>query len=352
VSVAASVARFAVAGFLVTLALGAVSGVIAERAGAAQVTRSFQRFADVIADTVVAPQVTSDLLHGDPSAQEALRTTVTRLVNRGRVVHVRVWDWTGRTVWADDPELIGRTVRLPGDLQKALAGQSSVVSSDGGRPSTGSSATADPGNLLTVYAGVQNDDATPLLVALSERYRDMQTTAKRDWMRFGAASLGALLLLELLQIPFAWSLVRRLRRHQAEAEAALLQTAADAAEITRRRITSEVHDHVIQDLTGLTYDLDAARLRGRPRNADDAFLLDRTASCVRRGIADLRSLVVGLAPTRPPAGDLTRALEQLAERLGEPGTQGKGRTTEDLPGPPGEGTTPRTERGGRDEGDR
>jgi two-component system NarL family sensor kinase len=202
-----------------------------------------------------------------------------------------------------------------------------VVSSDGGRPAPGSSATADPGNLLTVYAGVQNDDATPLLVALSERYRDMQTTAKGDWMRFGPASLGALLLLELLQIPFAWSLVRRLRRHQAEAEAALLQTAANAAEITRRRITSEVHDHVIQDLTGLTYDLDAARLRGRPRNADDAFLLDRTASCVRRGIGDLRSLVVGLAPTRPLAG------EQLAERLGE-------------------GTDPRTERGVRDKGDR
>ena len=130
--------------------------------------------------------------------------------------------------------------------------------------------------------------------------------AKHDWFRFGPASLGALLLLELLQLPFVWSLVRRLRRHQAEAEAALLQTAANAAETTRRRITSEVHDHVIQDLTGLTCDLDAARLRGRPRNAEDALLLDRTAGDVRQSIADLRSLVVGLAPTRVPAADPAR----------------------------------------------
>jgi signal transduction histidine kinase len=322
--VAASVARFAVAGFMVTLALGAVIGVLAERAGAAQVTRSFQRLADVVADAVVAPHLTPALLHGDLSAQEALRTTVTRLVNRGPVVDVRVWDAAGRTVWADDPQLIGQTTPLPDDLQWALDGQSSVVCSEEGPPSTGSGAAADPGDLLTVYAGVQNEDATPLLVALSERYRDMQIIAKRDWFRFGPASLGALLLLELLQIPFVWSLVRRLRRRQAEAEAALLQTAANSAEITRRRITSEVHDHVIQDLTGLTYDLDAARLRGRPRNADDALLLDRTASEVRQSIADLRTLVVGLAPARVLAGDPTRALGPLAERQDEPGTQERG----------------------------
>jgi hypothetical protein len=79
----------------VTLALGSVSEVIAERVGAAQVTRSFPRLADV----VVAPQLTPDLLDGDLSAQEALRTTVTRLVKRGPVVLVSVWDATGRTVW-------------------------------------------------------------------------------------------------------------------------------------------------------------------------------------------------------------------------------------------------------------
>jgi signal transduction histidine kinase len=152
-----------------------------------------------------------------------------------------------------------------------------------------------------------------LLVDVSEPYDAMEQFARTVWRDFAPAALGALVVLELLQIPLAWSLARGIRRHQ-EAEAALLQAALEASDVERRRLAGEVHDTVVPGLTGLAYALDAARLNGSPAG-ESATLLARTADGVRRNIADLRALAVDLSRTRLPAAGLGPALNALAARM-------------------------------------
>ena len=76
-----------------------------------------------------------------------------------------------------------------------------------------------------------------------------------------AMGVGALLIfvgVSMLSVrligPLAWSLARRLRRGQEERERLLLR-AIEASELERRRIASDLHDGVVQDLAELGLDV-------------------------------------------------------------------------------------------------
>jgi signal transduction histidine kinase len=92
----------------------------------------------------------------------------------------------------------------------------------------------------------------------------------------------------------------------------------EASDVERRRIAGEVHDTIVPGLTGLTYELDAARLDAP--GAVDTALLARTADGVRRSIAELRALSVDLSRTRLPEAGLGPALAGLAARMELSGT--------------------------------
>ena len=94
----------------------------------------------------------------------------------------------------------------------------------------------------------------------------MSSSGRRIWRSFAPISLGALLVLELVQIPLAWSLARRLQQRQREREG-LLQQALAASDMERRRIASDLHDGVVQDLVGVAFTFGGAarRRRHQPR---------------------------------------------------------------------------------------
>ena len=118
-------------------------------------------------------------------------------------------------------------------------------------------------------------------------------------------------MLELVQIPLACSLARRLQLRQREREG-LLQRALDASEVERRQIASDLHDGVVQDLAGVAYALSAsarARRRGRPTASSSSSRADDRAR-ERPGppLADRRPLPAepaGGGPRRPRSRDLT-----------------------------------------------
>jgi signal transduction histidine kinase len=147
----------------------------------------------------------------------------------------------------------------------------------------------------------------------------MQESAARLWRRFTPAAVGALILLELVQIPLAWGLARGIRRHQ-EVRTGLLHAAIEASHVERRRIAGEVHDTVVPGLTGLAYELDAARLN-ESSPAESALVLARTADGVRRTIAELRALALDLSRSRLPEAGLGPALTDLAARMEVNGTR-------------------------------
>lgn len=315
-SVAASVARFAVAGLVVTAALAVLTGVLAQRAGEQEATRSAERLARVVATGVVAPRLSAGLAAGDPAARAAMAAAVRPVLAAGPVVRIKVWDAAGRMLWSDEPRLIGLTLGLDDEAREALAGDT-VVSGVTDLAKPENRYERGHGKLLEAYVSVPGGAGRPVLVEVYQAYDAVVEAAGQAWASFAPAGLGALVVLELVQIPLAWGLARRVRRHQ-QAESALLRAAVDASQAERRRIAADVHDGVVQDLTGLTYDLDAARLRGSGAEPD---LVARTAGGLRRSVAELRRLLVDLSPPPLPAAGLGPALDRLAAGLAERGRE-------------------------------
>ena len=290
-----------------------MTGILARHSGAQAATRSFERLAAVVAGSVVAPQWTASMPPGSPEAEGALDRAVGPLLLAGPVVGISVRDSEGLVLWSTMPGARGTTHALSAAERQALA-DGSVVSDSGERATTGGRA-----DLLTASVGIRGGDSRPLLVELSERQDDMELRALSLWRHFAPAALGALLVLELVQIPLAAHLARRVRKCQ-EDEAVLLESAVDAADIERRRVAGEVHDNIVPGLTGLAYELDAARLRDNDME-DNAALLGRTADRLRRSIADLRTLSVQLNHSRLSEAGLEPALAELADRIRASGTE-------------------------------
>ncbi|HEV7870856.1 MAG: Histidine kinase, gyrase and HSP90-like ATPase [Modestobacter sp.] len=300
-SVRGSVTRFALAGLIAAVMLAALIGVLARQAGAVEATRSFERLASVIAGGVIAPRLTPDLLAGDPTAVERLDRATGQLLAGGPLVHLSVRDADGTVLWSDEQDALGTRTPL-GQAQRRALDTGTIVSWTGE-------------DMLTASVGVQDAAGTPRLVDLAERYDDVEANAWTVWRLIAPASLGALLLLELVQVPLALGLARRVRRHQ-EAEAVLLQTALDASDAERRRIAGEVHDDVVPGLAAMAYDLDADRLRtpGPPDPERTTALLSRTAEGLRGSLRQLRALLADLSPARLPEAGLNAGVGGLAAR--------------------------------------
>jgi signal transduction histidine kinase len=317
-SAAAAVVPYVVLGLVVATALAALVGLLTVRADEIKGARSFDQLAAVVAGSVVAPQLTPQFLAGEPAALDQMHRTVASLINARRVSQVTIRNGAGQVVWPRAPGA-GETTRglRPSEL-RALQTQSVV-------PGTG----ADP---RSAAAGIRDANGTPALVVVAAP-RGEFFPAGATWTRFTLVSLAALLALELAQLPLAYGLGRR-TRNQRRAEAALELATAEAADNERRRVAAAVHDFVIPEMTGLAYDLDAARLD--PPGADaTAALVARAAQGLRRNIGELRSVVSGLTQTRAPEGGLDTALRVLGDRLGgaDTGVSVRMEAAEPLPRP-------------------
>src|SRR5207248_1277076 len=86
------------------------------------------------------------------------------------------------------------------------------------------------------------------------RYDAVTAGGRRSWNDFAPIMLVALIGLEALQIPLAWSMARRVRAGQQRQEV-LLRRAIHASDAERRRIASDLHDGVVQDLASVSYSL-------------------------------------------------------------------------------------------------
>lgn len=312
----ALLARFAAAGLLVSAALAVVIGFIARDAGTDQAVKDAQQVAWLTAQVVIEPHVTAELVAGDPAAIAAFDASVHADVLRGSLVRVKLWNADGRILYSDQTELIGSVYPLGGEELAALR--------DGGSDS-GISDLSEPenrfevgfGKLLEVYTGIVGPGGEPLLFEAYFVYDAVAAAGEQQWLQFAPPALGALLVLELVQIPFAWSLARRIQRQQRDVER-LLQHAVDSSHAERRRIAADLHDGIVQQLTGLTFALDAARLGG-PDPRRDAAVIGDTAAGLRRSTGDLRSLLVDIYPPNLAEEGLPAALGDLAlasERAG------------------------------------
>ena len=312
VSTVGLLVRFAGAGLIVLLSLAAAIAFVARQAGVEQATESARQAAYVTARAVVEPRLTPQVLAGDPAALSRLNDGVRRYGLQGSLVRVKIWNADGRIVYSDESRLIGQTFTLGEEEAEALrSGGSDSEVSDLSEPEN--SFEVPYGKLLEVYTGIRSTDGQPVLFEAYFRYDAVTTAGQAAWRSFAPPALGALLVLELVQIPFAWSLARRVQRQQRERER-LLRHAVDASDAERRRIAGDLHDGVVQELTGMSYAMDAMRL-GKPTEDQRATLIADSAGRLRESIGSLRSLLVDLYPPNLAEEGLPSALTELADGL-------------------------------------
>jgi signal transduction histidine kinase len=220
-------------------------------------------------------------------------------------------------VYSDEPRLIGERFDLDEEEMAVLASDEQVAEvSDLSKPENRYETES---KLLEVYSRAETTSGTPLLFETYFRYSGVTAVGRHLWAQFAPITLGALIVLELVQIPLAWSMARRLQASQREHER-LLRHALDASDAERRRIAGDLHDGVVQELTGVSLGL-AAQGRGEAVTPQQA--LDASAA-IRSSIKALRSLLVEIYPAnlqeeglQSAIGDLLNALEArgIATRL-------------------------------------
>jgi two-component system, NarL family, sensor kinase len=299
---------FVVLAVVMTGALALSVGATARRTGAEEASRSFRQLAVVVAGSVVAPLLTPQLAGGSVSAEARLDLAVDRLQTTTPVEAVAVRDGAGDVVWSDDQ--MAKAAPLRPDQRTALQDGTLVLAS------TEDSAP----QRLTASVGVQDTRGSALLVEVTGRQDDLAAAGARSaWSSFAPVALGAVLLLQLAQLPFIWRLVRQVQR-QHRTEVALREAYLAATGLERRRIAGEVHDDVLPGLHALVYELDAQRLT-RVHQDGDAALLDRAAEGLRSGIRRLRALLLDLSHQRVPEEGLEAALAEAADRMAATGVQ-------------------------------
>jgi two-component system NarL family sensor kinase len=321
----ATVAVFVVLAVVVAGGLAVAVGSAARRAGAEEAARSFRLLAVVVAGSVIAPRLTPQLVAGSAPAKARLDLAVDRLETTTPVVSVAVRDAGGDVVWSDDQSATSGPLRA--DQRTALRDGTLVLASTDGSAQ----------DRLTASVGVQDTGGAPLLVQVTGRQDDLaDAEARSTWMTFAPLALGAVLLLELVQLPGVWRLAHRVRRHE-WTEAAMREAAGAATGLERRRIAREVHDDVLPGLHALVYELDAQRLTRTHRNGE-AALLDRAAEELRSGIRRLRALLLDLSRQGLPPEGLGAALAEAADRMAATGVQVSVRAADvdDLPRPAAE----------------
>lgn len=309
--VVSAVGQFALAGIVALAIVGVATSIASRRIGEREAITEARTTTVIQAQGVVRPAITDALLAGDPMAVVALDEVVRRDVLDEDLVRLKLWDQDSRIVYSDEPALVGTQWELePEQRSSFVTGRIEAEVSDLTGPEN--RFERQYGKLLEVYLPVVAPGGEVLLLEAYYRYDLVTTNGDRLWRSFAPIALGALVLLEVVQLPLAWSLARRLR-HRLQEREALLRRAVEASDIERRQIAGDLHDGVVQDLSGVALALSAAGRRARDPAAD-AAVLGEAADAVRGSIRSLRSLLVDIYPPDLTEVSLPSALADLLER--------------------------------------
>jgi signal transduction histidine kinase len=322
--------QFAVTGIAALVLLALVGSTVLRSAGTHEAIRQAQEIATVQTRSVVQPAVSDRLVDGNPVAFAEFDRLMRDRVLGLRVVRAKLWTEQGRIVYADDSRLVGRSFALSADDRRVLqTGRPNADLSDLNAPENKFERSA--GQLLQVYERVTTQSGRPLLFEIYLHFDSVLASGNRIWKSFLPAFLVGLLVLELLQIPLARRLTRRIERDGRE-RSRLHRKVLAASEDERRRIARDLHDGVVQTLAGVTYSLTA--LGDELRVVADEAAVDRVrqaAATTRLGVSELRTLMVEIYPPNLRPAGRRDALDTLLGPLRTQGINAQLTTPEHLP---------------------
>jgi two-component system, NarL family, sensor kinase len=308
------VAAFAALGLAAVVVVALIAGLAIRHITDDEALREARQFTRVTALSAVSPDLTDQVLGGDPAALARLDRTVETRVLRSPVVRVKLWTLGGRIVYSDAAPLIGRHFALDAAQRRAaLTGKVAADVSDASEPEN--LFERGLGKLLEVYLPVRTPDGHRLLYEEYLRYSAVAANSRRQWLALLPAFGGALAVLALAQLPLAWWLGRRLERREQEREALLVRL-VESSDRERRRLAQALHEGPVQALAGLSWRLSAAARRsGSPLNRE----LQASAADAREAQRELRAVLVALHPPNLRRVGLDAALSDAAAPLREAG---------------------------------
>ncbi len=312
VSVPKAVASFLIAGLAVLSVVGFALGLALRETATAEAIRYATTVTNMEATQIVVPALRDEAFVPGP-AQDALDWVVRHQVLGDSIVRIKIWDETGRIVYSDDAALIGKRFPLGSD-ELALLRTGGAYAEVSDLSAAENQDEKQWGRLLQVYLRVKTPAGQVLMFETYQPYQVVTEASRRLWLTSLPVLLGGLTLLYLIQAPLAYGMARRLKRSQDEREALLLASLA-ASDKERMTIAADLHDGVVQGLTGASYSLSAAAARGRESDPDMAQVMTATAMDLRRWMRELRSLVVTITPPALHAQGLAMSLADLAATL-------------------------------------
>ncbi len=285
-----------------------------------QAVRRATEDARSLAIGVIAPLCTAQLSTGNPAAVRALDDAVRGQELTGRVLRVKIWTRTGRIIYSDAPALIGQTFDLSsGDVALLDAAGSASEISQLDKPENVLEASTSP-RMVESYVSIRDTRGEPLLFEAYFSADRVDADARAIAWDLTPVALATIIMLQLLQLPLALVLARRLDRAHTE-RARLLERAVVASEVERRRVAQDLHDGVVQDLAGVGYLLDSVQgliEQAHPRVRD---AVGRATEIVQQDVRTLRQTMVDLNPFDVVQSDLASAIADLTVPLRDRGVR-------------------------------
>lgn len=307
-AVKAAVARFLAAGFaaLLLVALPIVLWVWAEAERHALATA--RDVTQRLADNVVGPHITDEVLARETAALELLRQGLAPWLDEMGVTGIAIRDQHGRAVYWDGESPVGREVEQDQRARRLLAGGPATATLEPGTAEEDDAAGS--GGRVEVHVRSVSQSGAPVIVETYSSGEEVRREQRAVLANVVPPMLLSLAALQLTQLVPAIRLVRRIQAHRAD-RTELLRCAIESSDRERRRIAGELHDEVIQSLSGLAYALESDERHGPPA-VRPAFRKARTT--LQATIRALRAVTTELYP--PDLDEL--GLKASLLRLGAP----------------------------------
>ncbi len=284
----------------------------------------------------LSPQTLAGLASRDLEVRNAARDEMDIIVGHAKQVgglsRVKLWNEFGALIYADDRRLLDSDVHLEEKEMNVLrTGSIEAEVSDLSREEN--QFERGSGKLLEVYLAVRGPDQRPMLFESYLPYSQVTVSSRRSLLQFGPAMVSGLLVMQALGTLLVWSTARRLRRAQQQREV-LLQHAIDSSDVERRRIAADLHDGIVQDLTGVMFSIAAKRRRGESRQGEISLTAQRSGATddnasvamegqIRNAINALRSLIVDIYPPNLRSEGLAASIRSMCSKA-----QNRGISTE------------------------
>jgi two-component system, NarL family, sensor kinase len=175
--------RFALASVVVAVAVGIAGAVVSRRAAQTAATDDARTVTEVLAHSVVVPNLTDALVGGDAAAIRRMDQAVIGKVTTGSLVRVKLWTPEGRIVYSDEHRLIGASYPLAMDEQEVLR-DNTVAAELSDLDAPENRFERDQGRLLEVYLPVPTPGGQTLLFETYSRYSSVTANAGAMWRQF------------------------------------------------------------------------------------------------------------------------------------------------------------------------